>query len=60
MRRNPGIDRVAHTIFWQQNVTTSVLLGVKQIVLGNEGTGFPGLFGKPKRLDILEIKRNFA
>lgn len=51
-------DRVAHAMCWRQNVTTSVLFGVKHIDLGNGGVGLPGSLGKLKRLDTTPVKRN--
>lgn len=51
-------DHIAHAMFLRQNVTTSVLLGVKHIDLGNGGAVLPGSLGKLKRLDMVAVKRN--
>ena len=51
-------DRAPYAMFWRQNATTSLLLGRKQMDLGNGGDGLPGSPSKMKRLEILATKRN--
>jgi hypothetical protein len=51
-------DEVAHAMFWRQKVTTSVLLEVKQMDLGNGGAGLPGSLGKLNLLETFAMKRN--